>query len=287
MPVNNQVISLIRMNQVAVGRKFRLKKSPVWLFPENVERDYIMALREIVNREEEIVNSLFIPLLPKFEQDLYSNRPSITVRKDATGEDVSELVDLLRKRVETDIPKGQALTIDIGIGTSSFNDKQWKKIIKATMGIDLFLEEPWLSPMLEVFSAENVGLIKSLKGRPLDEIESLVFRGFQQGMRHETIRKEIEKRFNVARSRAELIARDQVSKLNGQLTEMRQTELGVESYIWQDSDDARVRPTHKKNDGKEFRWKSPPSDTGHPGQDYQCRCWADPNLKDIIGEEFD
>jgi len=46
-------------------------------------------------------------------------------------------------------------------------------------------------------------------------------------------------------------------------------------YIWRDSSDERVRTAHKENDGKIFSWTNPPA-TGHPTQDYQCRCDAEP-----------
>lgn len=44
-------------------------------------------------------------------------------------------------------------------------------------------------------------------------------------------------------------------------------------YIWRTQDDDRVRPPHAANDDKVFSWDKPPT-TGHPGEDYNCRCWA-------------
>lgn len=38
-----------------------------------------------------------------------------------------------------------------------------------------------------------------------------------------------------------------------------------------------MRPTHRANDGRVFTWDDPP-DTGHPGEDYNCRCAADPYI---------
>ncbi len=37
--------------------------------------------------------------------------------------------------------------------------------------------------------------------------------------------------------------------------------------------DERVRPSHRMNDGRIFSWSDPP-DTGHPGEDHNCRCEA-------------
>ncbi|MCB2082295.1 MAG: hypothetical protein KDD76_06615 [Rickettsiales bacterium] len=46
-------------------------------------------------------------------------------------------------------------------------------------------------------------------------------------------------------------------------------------YIWRTQDDAKVRASHAANDDRMFRWEDPPA-TGHPGEDYNCLCWAEP-----------
>jgi hypothetical protein len=46
-------------------------------------------------------------------------------------------------------------------------------------------------------------------------------------------------------------------------------------YIWRTSGDDKVRSSHAANNGKIFAWDNPP-ETGHPGEDYNCRCWAEP-----------
>ena len=46
-------------------------------------------------------------------------------------------------------------------------------------------------------------------------------------------------------------------------------------YIWRTRDDEKVRLLHGINDNKIFYWDKKPS-TGHPGEIYNCRCWAEP-----------
>jgi len=46
-------------------------------------------------------------------------------------------------------------------------------------------------------------------------------------------------------------------------------------YIWRTRGDDKVRPSHAANNGRIFAWDNPP-ETGHPGEDYGCRCWAEP-----------
>lgn len=52
------------------------------------------------------------------------------------------------------------------------------------------------------------------------------------------------------------------------------------SYIWRTQDDGKVRDSHAANDDQIFLWNNRPA-TGHPGEDFNCRCWAEP-----IGDSF-
>ncbi len=60
------------------------------------------------------------------------------------------------------------------------------------------------------------------------------------------------------------------------LDESRQREAGVCQYIWGTVGDERVRDSHADNEGQIFSWDNPPEDTGHPGDEDNCRCSADP-----------
>jgi hypothetical protein len=46
-------------------------------------------------------------------------------------------------------------------------------------------------------------------------------------------------------------------------------------YIWRTQGDNKTRPSHAANNGKTFSWDNPP-ETGHLGEAYGCRCWAEP-----------
>lgn len=46
-------------------------------------------------------------------------------------------------------------------------------------------------------------------------------------------------------------------------------------YIWHTQEDGKVRSSHAANDGEIFAWENPPA-TKNPGEDYGCRCWAEP-----------
>ncbi|MEM6780497.1 MAG: colicin E3/pyocin S6 family cytotoxin [Pseudomonadota bacterium] len=44
-------------------------------------------------------------------------------------------------------------------------------------------------------------------------------------------------------------------------------------YVWRTVGDGKVRGAHAAREGQVFSWDNPP-DGGHPGEDYNCRCWA-------------
>lgn len=49
----------------------------------------------------------------------------------------------------------------------------------------------------------------------------------------------------------------------------------AERYVWRTVGDSRVRDEHATRDGQIYTWGNPP-EGGHPGEDYNCRCWAEP-----------
>jgi hypothetical protein len=52
-------------------------------------------------------------------------------------------------------------------------------------------------------------------------------------------------------------------------------ERPTSHYIWRTAGDDKVRSSHAANNGRIFAWDNPPA-TGHPGEDYGCRCVAEP-----------
>lgn len=76
-----------------------------------------------------------------------------------------------------------------------------------------------------------------------------------------------------ARKRGSRIARIEIAKLNGQLNEYRQRQIGVKSYRWRTILDGRERPEHHNRNRKIFEWDAPPTG-GHPGTEINCRCRA-------------
>ena len=143
------------------------------------------------------------------------------------------------------------------------------------VSIELFLLEPQVNQFMVQKIAENVDLIKTIPermhaGLKLRMEEALGTAPFDQQQLTGVLRDEYKSSgYNLRR-----ITRDQTSKTVGNLTQIRQQQLGVEQYEWVTSQDERVRPSHSANSGLLFDWHNPPGATGHPGEDIMCRCVA-------------
>lgn len=134
---------------------------------------------------------------------------------------------------------------------------------------------------IAAFRKRNLSLIKRLEKQQVEELGDVLKEATAAGWTIARLRSVVMRRFEVARSHADLIARDQVLKLNGELQQMRQTKAGITEYVWSTSNDERVRPEHADLDGKRFSWDDPPESGAngeheHPGQGISCRCVAIP-----------
>lgn len=158
------------------------------------------------------------------------------------------------------------------------NHAQTTAAINNALGVDVsgfIRSSPSIKETIDAAIIENANLITSIQSQYLDKVRLAVSQAALEGKRSTSVVNEIMEIGKVSESRARLIARDQTNKLNGALTKVRQTSLGIPKYMWDTSGDERVRPEHAALHGKIFSWDSPPS-VGHPGQDIQCRCIAVP-----------
>lgn len=253
--------------------KKRLPKPPRPAKPIRQENYYKKQLREVVHVISQGIRIYLIPQLPHLTDQYDRYRP--TKRTDSLTDDLN----IIMKNVKTyldgkvdpkTLPEATALMVN------SFQKDWFMKMTKAVLGVDVFSGEPWLKEHLDSWIGTNTDLIKNLEDKALHDVKYQVQSGFTQGLRPEEISQNIQERLDVTESRADLIARDQVSKLNGQLNELRQTDLGITQYVWSTAHDERVRESHAIKEGETFSWDDPPDDTGHPGEDINCRCVALP-----------
>lgn len=256
--------------------------------PKPIERSYERELVDFLKAIEEQINKKLISQLSRLAKKFESKRPDNIKNDSDPSDDILSIMDEIRLALERDYTDVEIrrMAEKQGLTVAQFNEKLMKNNYKRVLGFDIFLSQPYLKSELNMFSSLNSRLIVGMRDEILNRVEKNVMSGFSLGVRHEEIAKDlmayIDPLKGTVRNRARLIARDQISKLNSQLNQLRQNELGVTRYIWRSALDEKVRDSHRANDGKTFSWDDPPSETGNPGDDIQCRCWAEPVLSDLL-----
>lgn len=163
------------------------------------------------------------------------------------------------------------------------SDEQLSKILYQQTGLDLkglMRDEDLEQAVAEAIGA-NVALIKSIPEQYLARVEQAVLSGLQSGTLNQTLADELAKVHDLTKKRAELIATDQLAKINSRLSQIRQQKMGIKHYTWSTSRDERVRHSHRSRDGKLFAWDNPPDD-GHAGMAIRCRCVALPYTEHLF-----
>lgn len=176
------------------------------------------------------------------------------------------------------------------------NQKSMTSNVMRSTGVDLagaMQQAPEIAKFMEVKTAENAALIKSIKNEYVDNISKVIRDNVMAGERSTRLITEIKDRGGVSERKAKFIARDQTAKANSDLTQIRAEALGAKTYIWSGSLDERERTDHLAMEGKLCRWDDPTvysDDDGatwkkrsaiggvelQVGKDYNCRCVALP-----------
>ena len=266
------------------NRKAR-KGGPPMAWPHALERAYARALYPIAEACQRAVEQVFIPALGTYPLRHGAITDAISSDLGMVGRvatravirhfDPKLLAELVSRRAdEVDAFQRRQLTRRLA------NDLAIKKMggLYTTAKTDKLVAE---------FTKANVELITSLPEKVFGQVERKVERAVRNGTRVETLRKDLMNTYDIGRAKADLLARDQVGKLYGQLNRTRQESIGIATYIWRTVGDERVRKTHADLDGELQDWSDPPvtnedGDTNHPGEDYQCRCTAEPNLDELL-----
>jgi hypothetical protein len=179
------------------------------------------------------------------------------------------------------------------------NSEQMKKQTKSVLGLSFEnTAGDWWPDLRDRWADRNYALIKNLASDYIGRINDHVERAVTNGWSLQDLTDDIQGIGDgMSDRRARVIARDQVGKLNGQITQAQQTEIGIDKYIWDTAGDERVRgrpggkypdsvPSHWIMQGLVCRWddasvysddggrtwKPRTSDMpdGHPGDDIQC-----------------
>ena len=268
----------------ATKAKIRKLKGRRWKYPLSLELQYGTAInRYMTKRWKEYAAQSLAMMVPRM--DAVNLEP-------APGEYGPAL--------------GAIVSIARNIG--EFNKREMDAFRKIAVGDAFVQDEPWVEKTLQDWAQNQVSLIT----KATDDMRDAVARRVRDGVKHGKINREIESQImqdlpGISKRRAQIIARDQASKLNASLSEGRMKDAGLETYIWETAYDERVRglpggkypkalPSHWAMQGKICRWDDPtvyrnskgewekrPANCPYttPGTEILCRCVALPNWDEL------
>lgn len=287
--------------------KVKLKKPGSLSLPRTLENRYNSVLQKGVDRIEQDFKEMVVPQI----ESIVAEAGLTSQRTDAWPSSLGRFIDAMKDRWNNDIWKPVSREMDgIFADVDKLHDRQFQRSLNIALGVPVFVRERFTNSIIESAVQENVALVTNLTQDTSKELSRLIQGGVRQGKRAETITKEILEGqtglrkgvFHKVKSRAKLIARDQVTKFYGDVNKLRQTNAGIEQYVWRTALDERVRDSHRVMNGRICRWDNPNVyyNTGskrwvsrsgidgitlHPGQDVQCRCYGEPRLENIV-EDF-
>lgn len=245
---------------------------------KSTEVQYTVKLLKLVDQLRADVDS---EILPHIKQDYVADSARFVIT-DAWFSIVSRALERILERWNSPFRKQQARQI-----ASSFVGAASASSGKAnSVAINLYQNSTQLQEYLQAAAYQNAQLITSIPQQYLNDVSNILIGNMRQGMRPSYIEEQLVKQFGITQRRAKLIARDQTSKITGDITRIRQTTAGIEYFRWQTANDQRVRDDHKHLQdqvtpyGKGvYRWDDLPKEKGvpvYPGSPINCRCVAIP-----------
>ena len=192
---------------------------------------------------------------------------------------LDELARRWTKRFEDYAPKLAEAYLQ---GMFKASDSAFRQALKEAGWTVEFKMTPAVRDAFNASLEENVGLIRSIPEKYLQQVEGTVMRSYSAGRDLATMVKELKQLYPAASHRAELIARDQSNKANAVVNRARQMELGITEALWMHSHAGKnPRPDHVAADGKRYKIAEGCKISGEfiqPGQEINCRCTSRPVL---------
>lgn len=265
-------------------------------YPANPERDYIRLTNEIMKAFREVLEEnagrlkVAIGDGTRYDSAKDNEKQRRAMRMTSfsrTAQSLEVLFNHMKKELNTKLGffDIQRKLVAISQRTQKLSIAEFKRACKQTIGLDL-RDDYFMGELYEEYMrnwvSDNVDLIKTVPYEALDEMKQIVFRSYVEGDTTTSIIKQIQNKYGMVKRHARFIARDQIAKLNGDITKQQHQSAGVNYYTWDDSGDNRVRKRHRALNGHVFSWdNSNPArnEKGQviiPGSDYNCRCCALP-----------
>lgn len=312
------LIHMLIQDALTKNKKIIKSKKPAkWFFPNTQERRYIRLIKAVFAIFTDLINNNVLSNITKWRNE---NKLLVgdSIKCDEYVDDIENILENEYVEIENNVFENNRQTLlnnlfTIASGVFIFNKVQFKKSLRSSLGVEIDIREPWEDIVIKAWTNRNVSLIKGAVDDYRKKIQEAIINGIETGQTSQSLTQSILKiNKNFTKNRANLIARDQINKINGALTRRRQIDVGIKLYEWLTALDERVRgnpnglypnakPKHSVLHGLTMRWDNPNlySDDGGktwkkrssiggvtlpPGFDINCRCAATPIFSDIINK---
>lgn len=158
---------------------------------------------------------------------------------------------------------------------------QWRSVSNAiSEGLRDVVGNTPIGQVAQDIVYRQIQLMKSLPLEAAERVRDIQTRAVQaviNGERPAALYQMILQSGAVVAGRARMIARTEIGRATGALTQARALSIGSEGYWWR-IEGAGTRPSHKKMRDKFVRWEDPPTldgMTGHAGCLPNCKCWPE------------
>jgi uncharacterized protein with gpF-like domain len=298
----------------------KLNRADALVYPAATETQYAKELTSAVKKVTGPGTRMMIDAYPRWVKAEMEGTPW----RDDLSDVLQTLTDLAQNYFIDNEPDWIEFLTGIGFSVSNYNIKEFSRQSKKATGVsyrdvlpridtirtDVTYGEAWLGEAVRQWATLNYDYLSKYPVEYIDELNDLVTDAVLNGRSSYAVEDEIrDKATKWNRSRPELLARDQVGKLYGEMTRARNQEVGVEYYDWWTARDERVRgrpggaypgakPSHWKmegvtcdwNDGYKYStdggktWKARGADRpkGFTGQPIQCRCTSTARWGDLL-----
>lgn len=225
-------------------------------------RAYVAVMRRLVRQHGAAVREIILP----------SYKRAFTADTGANDFDELRLM-MAQLTASVDQRINNLVRLESERHTANFAENARKAFSVNLQGV---ISNDDLTGYLETAAMRNASLVTGMTDDLFKKIQLSTTNSLIAGDGVGTLRKKLIDDLNVGKRRAELIARDQTSKLNADLNKIRHTQAGVDAYDWLTSADERVRKDHRAVNGKRYKYgqRTGVNTGAEPGQDIQCRCLA-------------
>lgn len=294
--VNPNIRTLLTQSTPATKGEGKIpRRKPV--YPMSAERELMRVTLGVAA----IINKRIRPTIDR-AMAIYDAWAEENIRTDAVTESLEDILAECEESLNGDINVGTIIKSvgRVGKVAQKLSVKDWGLLVDDALDGDI--SEPFymetMNDLMDKWVADSVSYISNMSTDALSKIHEIIIWGYNTHQPRINVYRRLQKVTGMTRSRAKLIATDQMGTLNCRMTEYEHKSLGVDKYKWSARHDTRVRPCHREYNNKIFSWNNPPADwyvtkgrgivyTGnyfHPGEAINCRCSAKPVFEDNAEE---